>query len=51
MSRAVLAASLKMTFQQIAKYEAAENRMPASKLYKAALALETPIETFFPPQT
>ncbi|MBN1324707.1 MAG: helix-turn-helix transcriptional regulator [Alphaproteobacteria bacterium] len=36
-----------VTFQQIQKYEAAENRISASRLFDVSAALETPISFFF----
>lgn len=36
-----------VTFQQIQKIEAGKNRIAASRLYRVAQALETPIAKFF----
>ena len=36
-----------VTFQQIQKYENAENRIPASRLFDIGRALETPVSFFF----
>ncbi|HNY25300.1 MAG TPA: helix-turn-helix transcriptional regulator [Alphaproteobacteria bacterium] len=36
-----------VTFQQIQKYEAAENRISASRLFDVSAALETPVSFFF----
>jgi transcriptional regulator with XRE-family HTH domain len=42
-----LASQLHVTFQQIQKYEAAANRIPASRLYEIAECLGVPINYFF----
>ena len=47
MSQEQLAAALKLTFQQIQKYERGANRISASKLYEIAVALQVPISHFF----
>ena len=36
-----------VTFQQIQKYEAASNRISASRLFQIGMALETPVSFFF----
>ena len=46
-SQEVLANQLKLTFQQVQKYERGSNRISASKLYEIAKALETPVAWFF----
>ncbi len=46
-SQETLAAALGITFQQVQKYEGGANRVSASKLYAAARALNTPVESFF----
>ena len=52
-SQAMLAARLDLTFQQLQKYERGANRISASKLHMAAVALPTPVAWFFEglPQT
>lgn len=47
MSQEQLATVLGLTFQQIQKYETGANRISASKLYEAAVALNTSISVFF----
>lgn len=47
MSQADLAKGLKLTFQQVQKYERGANRISASKLYDAARLLEAPVSYFF----
>ena len=47
LSMQMLAAAIGVSYQQIAKYEAATNRIPASRLYLLANALQTPILYFF----
>ena len=47
MSQAALAAALGVKFQQVQKYETAVNRIAASRLWRAALALGVPVEFFF----
>lgn len=42
-----LALVLGVSFQQVQKYEQAENRMSAEKLWRAACALGKPIDWFF----
>lgn len=42
-----VAKSCGVTFQQIQKYENAENRIPASRLFDIGRALETPVSFFF----
>lgn len=42
-----LAKALGLTFQQVQKYEKGTNRVSASKLHEAALALKVPIGFFF----
>lgn len=46
-SQQKLAAELKLTFQQVQKYERGFNRISASKLYEAARTLKTPVSYFF----
>jgi transcriptional regulator with XRE-family HTH domain len=36
-----------ITFQQIQKYESADNRISASRLFDLSVALQTPVEFFF----
>lgn len=47
MSQEHLAGLLGVTFQQIQKYESGQNRIAASRLLAAALALDMPIADFF----
>ena len=42
-----LAEALKITFQQVQKYERGANRISASKLYEIARALKAPVGWFF----
>src|SRR5436305_1057993 len=46
-SQQALAAQLRITFQQVQKYERGANRVSASKLYEIARALSTPVSYFF----
>ncbi len=46
-SQEQLAAGLKLTFQQVQKYERGANRISASKLYETAGVLKVPIAYFF----
>ncbi len=46
-SQTDLANALKLTFQQIQKYERGANRISVSKMYAAALALGVPVTYFF----
>lgn len=47
MSQKSLAEKCGVTFQQIQKYEVADNRISASRLFDISLALETPVSFFF----
>ncbi len=47
MSQKSLAEKCGVTFQQIQKYEVADNRISASRLFDVSLALETPVSFFF----
>ena len=47
MSQEDLASKVGVTFQQIQKYEKAENRISASRLFDLAHALKLPMEHFF----
>jgi len=47
MSQDELAAGLKLTFQQVQKYERGANRISASKLYETAGVLRVPVAYFF----
>lgn len=47
MSQEVLAAKLKLTFQQVQKYEKGTNRVAASRLWDVSKALDTPLIDFF----
>lgn len=47
LSQAGLAEELKVASQQVQKYEKAENRISASRLYHAAQALGRPVQWFF----
>ncbi|MBO9547369.1 helix-turn-helix domain-containing protein [Caulobacter sp.] len=42
-----LAGALKLTFQQVQKYEHGANRVSASKLYEIAKILQVPVSYFF----
>lgn len=42
-----LADALKLTFQQVQKYERGANRVSASKLYEIAKTLQVPVAYFF----
>nr|WP_062098491.1 helix-turn-helix domain-containing protein [Caulobacter sp. CCH5-E12] len=46
-SQEQLAAGLKLTFQQVQKYERGANRISASKLYEIAGELKVPVSYFF----
>jgi transcriptional regulator with XRE-family HTH domain len=46
-SQEALAGKLKLTFQQVQKYERGTNRISASKLYEIARALDVTIAEFF----
>ncbi len=46
-SQEQLAAGLKLTFQQVQKYERGANRISASKLYETAGVLKVPVSYFF----
>ncbi len=48
MSQVALAESVGITFQQLQKYEAATNRVSASRLWDLAQELGVPIEALFP---
>ena len=48
MTQSDLAAAAGVTFQQIQKYEKGANRFSASRLYRLAKALDTPVADFFP---
>ena len=47
MSQTDLAKRCGLSFQQIQKYEAAGNRIPAARLFDLSQALETPVAFFF----
>jgi transcriptional regulator with XRE-family HTH domain len=47
LSQSALGEALDVTFQQVQKYERGNNRLSASALYKAAKALQVPVEYFF----
>lgn len=47
MSLKDLAAATGVTFQQIQKYETADNRVSASRLFQIGLAMQTPVSFFF----
>lgn len=46
-SQATLALAIKVSLQQVQKYETGANRISASKLFMAANALEVPVSWFF----
>jgi len=47
LSQERLADALKLTFQQVQKYERGANRVSASKLYEMARTLQVPVSYFF----
>jgi ribosome-binding protein aMBF1 (putative translation factor) len=47
LSQQALAGACGVGFQQIQKYECAENRMSAARLFQIAEALEVPVSYFF----
>ncbi len=47
LSQEALAKSLRVTFQQVQKYERGANRISASMMWRAAAALDVPIQAFF----
>lgn len=47
LSQKELASRLDIVFQQLQKHENGTSRVPASRLYEIALALNTPISKFF----
>ncbi|MBO4480287.1 MAG: helix-turn-helix transcriptional regulator [Alphaproteobacteria bacterium] len=47
MSLKDLAVACGVTFQQVQKYETADNRVSASRLFEIGLALQTPVSFFF----
>ena len=47
MSQKDLAKTCGISFQQIQKYEVADNRISASRLFELSTALETPVSFFF----
>ncbi len=47
MSQEALAARLGLTFQQVQKYEKAQNRIGASRLFRIAQALDVSVAFFF----
>ena len=47
MSQSDLAQRCGLSFQQIQKYETANNRIPAARLFDLSQALETPVAFFF----
>ena len=47
MSQKDLAKICGVTFQQIQKYESADNRISASRLFDLSVALQTPVAFFF----
>ena len=48
LSQSALAASLDLSFQQIQKYEAGQNRVSASRLYQLAQLFGCAVADFFP---
>lgn len=48
LSQEELAERLRVTFQQVQKYEKGMNRVSASRLHQAALIFDVPISFFFP---
>lgn len=49
LSQTALAQAIGVSFQQLQKYETGANRISASRLHRAALALGAPVAEFFPP--
>lgn len=49
LSQTALAQRLGVSFQQVQKYEAGANRIPASRLHRLAVVLATSPAAFFPP--
>jgi transcriptional regulator with XRE-family HTH domain len=47
MSQEQLADAIKLTFQQVQKYERGANRISSSKLYEIAKTLQVPVSFFF----
>lgn len=47
MSQATLAEQLDISYQQIQRYEAGANRIPATRLHEIAQLFDTPVEWFF----
>jgi transcriptional regulator with XRE-family HTH domain len=47
LTQANLASGLGVSYQQVQKYETGTNRIPVSRLYKVAQALEVPVTYFF----
>ena len=47
LSQEKLGDSLKLTFQQVQKYEKGSNRISASRLYQIAQVLGVPVQFFF----
>lgn len=47
LSQAQLGAALRVSYQQIQKFERAVNRIAASQLYVASRALRAPVDEFF----
>ncbi len=50
MTQTALAAAMGVKFQQVQKYETAANRIAASRLWHASIALGVPVEAFFRPR-
>lgn len=50
LSQSDLANALRLTFQQVQKYEKGSNRVSCSRLYEIAQALDVPITYFFEEQ-
>lgn len=48
LSQQRLADALGVSFQQVQKYENAQNRVSASRLYAVSRVLDVPVETLFP---
>jgi transcriptional regulator with XRE-family HTH domain len=47
MAQAELAGALRVSFQQVQKYERGANRISSSKLFEIAQKLDTPLSSFF----
>ena len=51
MSQTALAEALRLTFQQVQKYESGANRVSASRLHEISRILDVPVDWFFEDMT